>query len=261
MSHTDARERLRTPSPARIHVVLKKEDITDEAVAGKIAIVLDVMFATSTIVAALVAGAREVVPALDPEDARAIAATCPPGSFVLAGERNLDPIPGFATPYPLAISRHEIADKTLVYSTTNGTVALRASVCAARVYAAALINAPATARHVIGTHADLDWVVVCAGSRCNASMEDLYAAGYLVDAFAQSRPGPTMLSDSALAARTIYRAWEPLACLRESRLGRIVLELGQGEELAYAAGVGSTELVCAMESGALRRVSHQGAAD
>ncbi|MDA0224851.1 MAG: 2-phosphosulfolactate phosphatase [Proteobacteria bacterium] len=252
MSHPGARERMRSSSPARIHVVLKKEDITDEAVAGKIAIVLDVMFAT--IVAALAAGAREVVPALDPEDARVIAAACPPGSFVLAGERNLDPIPGFAAPYPLAISRQEIVNKTLVYSTTNGTVALRASVSAARVYAAALVNAPATARHVIGTHADLDWVVVCAGSRRNASMEDLYAAGFLVDAFAQSRPGSTMLSDSALAARTIYRAWEPLACLRESRLGRIVFDLGQADELEYAARIGTAELVCAMESGALRRV-------
>lgn len=245
---------MRTWSPARIHVVLKKEDITQEAVAGKVAIVIDVMFATSTIVAALAAGAREVVPALDPDDARAIAAACPPGSFVLAGERNLDLIPGFAAPYPKAISRHGIVDKTLVYSTTNGTVALRASSPASRVYAAALLNAPATARHVAGAHADLDWVLVCAGSRHNANMEDLFAAGYLVDALEQRRPGAWMLSDNALAARTVYRASEPLTCLRDSRLGRIVVDIGQGEELEYSARLGAADLVCAMDDGIIRRI-------
>jgi len=245
---------MRSWSPARIHVVLKKEDITDEVVRGKVAVVLDVMFATSTIVAALAAGAREVVPALDPEEARSLARALATGSYVLAGEQNLDLIPGFAPPYPRAIAQHAIADRTLVYSTTNGTVALRASHAAAHLYTAALLNAPATARHIAATHADLDWVLVCAGSRSNANMEDLFAAGLLVDAMERERPGRWTLSDNAAAARTVYRAWEPLACLRESRLGRIVAEIGQSAEMEYAARIGAFDLVCAMVHGAVRRV-------
>ena len=243
---------MHTFSPARIHVLLKKEDITQEAVCGKVAIVLDIMFATSTIVAALAAGAREVVPALDPDDARAIAATRPAGSFVLAGEHGLEPIPGFCPPYPLALCKHGLVDKTLVYSTTNGTVALRAASAAAQVYAAALLNAPATARHVAARHADLDWVVVCAGSRRSANMEDLFAAGYFVDALAQQRPGRWMLSDNALAARTVYRAWDPLSCLRASRLGQIVVDIGHSAELEHCARLGASDLVCALDAGTIR---------
>jgi 2-phosphosulfolactate phosphatase len=246
---------MHTWSPARIHVLLKKEDITPESVCGKVAIVLDVMFATSTIVAALAAGAREVVPALDPDDARAIAASRPAGSFVLAGERGLDPIAGFSPPYPLALCSQGIVDKTLVYSTTNGTVALHASTPAAHVYAAALLNAPATARHVGAAHADLDWVVVCAGSRHNANMEDLFAAGYFVDALAQQRPGRWELSDNALAARTVYRAWQPLPCLLASRLGQIVVDIGHREELEYCARLGVSDLVCTMDGGIIRALA------
>ncbi len=245
---------MRSWSPARIHVVLKKEDITDEVVGGKVAVVLDVMFATSTIVGALAAGACEVVPAVDPDEARSFASRRAADSYLLAGEQNLDLIPGFAPPYPRAISRQAIADRTLIYSTTNGTVALRASSAAAHVYAAALLNAPATARHVAAAHVDLDWVLVCAGSRSNANIEDLFAAGYLVDALARERPGRWTLSDNAAVARTVYRAWEPLACLRESRLGRIVADIGQNEELEYSARIGIVDLVCAMAGGAVRKL-------
>jgi 2-phosphosulfolactate phosphatase len=243
----------------RIHVVLKKEDIAADVVAGRIAIVLDVMFATSTIVAALAAGAREVVPAVDPVEARLFGASREAGSYVLAGESNLDLIPGFAPPYPRAIAAHGIAGRSLIYSTTNGTVALRACEPAERVYAAALLNAPATAAHVAARHPDRDWVIVCAGSRSNANMEDLYGAGCLVDAFARVRPGRWDLSDNATEARTIFRACEPLACLRESRLGRIVADLGQEAEIDFSARVGSIDLVCPMQDGSVRSARAGGA--
>ena len=46
---------------AKIHVLLKKEELDGQRLAGKV-VVLDVLFATSSIVAALANGAKEVVP-------------------------------------------------------------------------------------------------------------------------------------------------------------------------------------------------------
>ena len=48
---------------ARIHVLARKEELDGERLPGKVVVVLDVLFATSSIVTALAHGATEVVPA------------------------------------------------------------------------------------------------------------------------------------------------------------------------------------------------------
>jgi len=47
----------------KVHVVLRKEDLDPERLAGKIVMVIDTLFATTTIVTALAHGAAEVLPA------------------------------------------------------------------------------------------------------------------------------------------------------------------------------------------------------
>ena len=59
---------------AKIHVLLKKEELDRERLTGKTVIVLDVLFATSTLVAALGHGAAEVIPTLDGDAALRLAA-------------------------------------------------------------------------------------------------------------------------------------------------------------------------------------------
>ena len=112
-------------------------------------IVLDVLFATTSIAAALAHGATEVIPTLDGDAARAVAAARPPGSFVLAGEYGAETLPGFAHPTPLALLDLPLAGRALVYSTTNGTVAVHKAAGASRVYAAALGNGAAVVEHVV----------------------------------------------------------------------------------------------------------------
>jgi len=45
----------------KVHVVLRKEDVYPERLADKIVMVIDTLFATTTIVTALAHGAREVL--------------------------------------------------------------------------------------------------------------------------------------------------------------------------------------------------------
>ncbi|HEY7723965.1 MAG TPA: 2-phosphosulfolactate phosphatase, partial [Anaeromyxobacteraceae bacterium] len=106
----------------RLHVLLTKEELDGERLPGKVVVVVDVLFATTSIAAALAHGAAEVVPALDAASARAEAASRPPGSWLLAGERDAVTLPGFADPTPLALLRLDLAGRALVYATTNGTV-------------------------------------------------------------------------------------------------------------------------------------------
>ena len=55
--------------------------------AGGTVVIIDVLRASTTIVHALEAGATEVIPCLEVDDARAAAAELPEGSVVLGGER------------------------------------------------------------------------------------------------------------------------------------------------------------------------------
>src|SRR4029079_5631941 len=93
-------------------------------------------------------GATEVIPPVGGAGARAEAQKHPQGSYVLAGELYAETLPGFASPTPLALMEEKIAGRKLIYSTTNGTVALRQSSGADHVYAAALLNGEAVVDRV-----------------------------------------------------------------------------------------------------------------
>jgi 2-phosphosulfolactate phosphatase len=237
---------------AKIHVLLKKEELDGQRLPGKVVVVLDILFATSSIVAALAHGASEVLPTRNGEAALAEARRRPAGSYVLSGELNASTLPGFAHPTPLALLGENLAGKALIYSTTNGTVALHKSSEAAHVYAAALLNGEAVVEHIARAHADETVLLVCSGSADNFNLEDFYGAGYLVSLFAR-RSGPALeLSDAALAARQLHDRAAPLDCLEQSRVGRMMLARGLRHEIGFAAQKGRFEVVPKLGDGRLR---------
>ena len=219
---------------AKIHVLLKKEELDSQRLPGKTVVVLDILFATSSIVAAMAHGAAEVIPTLDGAAARAEAARHPAGSCVLSGELNAETLPGFVHPTPLALLAENLAGKTLVYSTTNGTVAVAKSREADHVYAAALLNGEAVVKHIAQHHGDETVLIVCSGSADNFNLEDFYGAGYLVSLFAQQAQEHEF-TDAALAAMLLHGKCEAGECLRRARVGRMMLERRLDREVAFAA--------------------------
>jgi 2-phosphosulfolactate phosphatase len=238
-----------------LHVILRKEDLDPERLDGKVAVVFDVLFATSTIVTAFAHGVADVLAATDPDAARAAAADLPAGRCLLAGERNLEPIPGFTTYAPLALTREPLAHRRLIYSTTNGTVALGRCAGAAAVYAAALLNGAAVAEHVMARHPDRPVLLVCAGAGGGFNIEDFLGAGYVVDRLLAGAPDVWLASDAAVAARELFRALRERTreCLLDSRLGRLVQAMGQGAEVEHAARVGIYSVVPFLRDGVLVR--------
>jgi len=219
---------------AKIHVLLKKEELDAQRLPGKTVVVLDILFATSSIVAAMAHGAAEVIPTLDGAAAQAEAARHPAASCVLSGELNADTLPGFVHPTPLALLKENLAGKTLVYSTTNGTVAVAKSREADHVYAAALLNGEAVVKHIAQRHADETVLIVCSGSADNFNLEDFYGAGYLVSLFAK-QPQEHEFTDAALAAMLLHTKCEAGECLRRARVGRMMLERRLDREVDFAA--------------------------
>ncbi|MCX5731486.1 MAG: 2-phosphosulfolactate phosphatase [Deltaproteobacteria bacterium] len=218
----------------KLHVLLKKEELDGQLLPGKVVIVLDVLFATTSIATALAHGATEVFPTLDGDAARAMAAGRPAGSFVLAGEFAAETLPGFAHPTPLALLDLSLSGRTLIYSTTNGTVAVRKAAGASRVYAAALGNGAAVVEHVVRRAQGETVLLVCSGSVDAVNLEDFYGAGHLVSHFTRSGTGFD-LSDTALAAQILHDGSDALDCLSRSRVGRMMIERGLRREVEYAA--------------------------
>jgi 2-phosphosulfolactate phosphatase len=237
---------------AKIHVLLKKEELDSQRLPGKVVVVLDVLFATSSIVTALAHGADEVVPALNGEAALQEAARRPEGSYVLSGELNAMTLAGFRHPTPMALLKENLAGKTLIYSTTNGTVAVRKAREADRVYAAALLNGEAMVAQIERAHAGDTVLIVCSGSADNFNLEDFYGAGYLVSLLAR-RPGAYEFSDAAVAARLLHDHCDAMECLAASRVGRMMLSRGLQHEVEFAAQKSRFPVVARLEDGSLRR--------
>ena len=113
------------PDDRDVQVHLLPQLAPPGALGGGVAVVVDVLRATTTIVHALAAGCVSVRPCAELEEARELAAGMRVGRTLLGGERGGVPIPGFE----LGNSPREYTSKvcrgnTLVFTTTNGTRAL-----------------------------------------------------------------------------------------------------------------------------------------
>ncbi len=239
----------------RIHVLTRKEELDPARVAGKVVVVLDILFATTTMVAALAEGAREILPVLDESAARAAAAGLPQDSYLLSGELYAETLPGFVQPTPLALVRHGVAGKRVIYSTTNGTVAIRQSAHAARVYCGSLLNTQRIAEHLVSQHAEAALLVVCAGSGANFNLEDFYGAGYLVDCLVRLLGADADLSDAARCAASLYREARVPQALLECRVGRLMSRRGLAHEVEFACRFDAHPIVPALEGDRLRIVA------
>ena len=232
----------------KLHVLTKKEELDAVRLHGKIVVVLDILFATTTMTAALAHGAREVVPVADEAAAREQAARYPDHARILSGELHAETLPGFVHPAPLALVAHGVGGKSVVYSTTNGTVAMTRAAGADRVYCGSLLNARALTDHILASHPGQTVLVVCAGSANNFNFEDFYGAGYFVECFARRVAD---LSDAAKAALALFRHARAPQALLDCRVGRMMAARGLSHEVEYACRLDAHPVVPVLDEGRL----------
>ena len=233
----------------KVHVLTKKEELDSVRVPGKVVVVLDIIFATTTMVTALANGAKEIVPVADEKAARACAGDYP--GCVLSGELFAETLSGFAHPAPLALVAHGVKDKSVIYSTTNGTVAMTLATGASRVYCGALLNARRLVEHIVREHPRETILIVCSGSGNNFNFEDFYGAGYFAECLL---PHVTDLSDAAKAALALYRQAKAPEALLDCRVGRMMVARGLAYEVEFACRRDVFPVIPAMENGRLRLV-------
>jgi 2-phosphosulfolactate phosphatase len=198
-------------------------------------VVIDTLRATSTIVEALTAGAREVVPAAAADEAVQIAHRLGTDRTLLCGERGARKISGFHLGNsPREYTPEVVAGKTLVLTTTNGTGALLRCRTAARVLIGSLLNAGAVARAVSGAG---EVTILCAGTNGGLSLEDVITAGAIVDEIASAAGVELNGDDGARAAQLLFGlASSDLAgTIGSTDHGKILRTLGMEDDILFCS--------------------------
>jgi len=210
----------------RVHVALTPGEFPELALGGRAALVVDVLRATSLVVAAIKAGCARVIPVANAAAARERARALLPEPVLLAGERGGEPIDGFDLGNsPLDCTPESVGGRNILLTTTNGTAAMLKASEADAAAVAALTNLEAAALWALSTGRDL--TVLCAGDRGSFSLEDAVCAGLLADRIVRAAAG-VALSDAAQAARC-------LGTLYGTRLDRLRRDSGWARHLEVRA--------------------------
>jgi 2-phosphosulfolactate phosphatase len=218
---------------AHVFVHLLPRLIPHGSLRGGVAVVVDVLRATTVMVHALAAGCAEIIPCGEIDEAREIAASLPEGAALLAGERQGLPIPGFDLGNsPGDFTADVCKGKTLVMTTTNGTRAILASLDAERVYIASFGNLRATSTELSVQFLKKDHKhpvhIICAGTDGHISLEDSLLAGALA---AQLVNVPAEHASSCFGndeALMVVCQWNDVERFLERRTLTSLLSLGRG---------------------------------
>jgi len=203
-----------------------------EELAAGVVVVIDVLRASTTITTALAAGAREVIPCAEVEQARqqavemtrklkrrtamvlgggaagvsedsiATVETLEPQPL-LGGERGGLPIDGFDMGNsPLEYTPQSVDGRTIVFTTTNGTQALQVCRAAQRIVFGSFVNFSAIISELTG---DLPIHLLCAGTRGRITREDVLFAGAVVEKLAGPTVEQELLNDEAQIAQEVWK--------------------------------------------------------
>lgn len=213
----------------KIDVAFLPRDIEGCDLSETACIVLDIFRATTTITTAIANNCKAIFPVLSVEDAYAMRDKL--GPVLFAGERQSITITGFDfgnSPYEF--SPDKVQDKTIVMTTSNGTVAIKATEGSFRTYIGSFINARAVCRKARKHGKDI--IVVCAGTDRLFSLEDALCAGLLVELLSNEHDE---ITDAARSALLMYnQAKADLAGVAvNSRNGKRLYNLGKMDDVEY----------------------------
>ena len=224
----------------RLDVYLAPSELTPAALDGRIVAVIDVLRATTTIAAALHAGARTVIPFLETEDAVRTARQYERGEVKLAGERHMVAIPGFDLGNsPLEFTADAVGQQTVLLTTTNGTRALLASDDAKAVFIASYVNFSVTlARLQVALASEHDVAIVCAAREGTPALEDSACAGRFVRELRASNPMLSVNDGAQMCELLATKYGADLAALfRDAEHGRALRAAGFSADLQICAAL------------------------
>lgn len=230
----------------RLDVFLGVGEATPAELAGRVVAVIDVLRASTTIAVALANGARAVIPFESSEDAVARSKSYGRDEVRLAGERRMLTIPGFDLGNsPREFTREVVEGHTVLFATSNGTVALTGINGARDVVVAAYVNfSPVCALLRTALRGGADVAIICAGRDRHFALEDSACAGRYVRVITEALPDVVM-NDAARACALIERQYQDdrARIFADAEHGHALAEAGFAADLAVCAGLDTYPVV------------------
>lgn len=226
----------------RLRVLMTRQEIVPERLAGATVVVLDVFMATTTLLAILENGARTVYPAESLERVDELRNRLGPENVLRGGEQDAARIDGYDHgPFPEEYAPGVVRDRDVVFVTTNGTRALADAAPADRVLLGCLRNAPAVARELEESGTDSVYLV-CAGSAGRFTLEDFLGAATIIS---HMNASDWRLNDAAWLAADFMQGHDGNVqeALKGSRAGRWFFDNDREDAFRFVADVGASDLV------------------
>ncbi|MCA1848830.1 MAG: 2-phosphosulfolactate phosphatase, partial [Actinobacteria bacterium] len=220
--------------------------------AGATAVVVDVFLATTTLLTVLENGARRIFPVASLEEAESARGELDAPNVLRGGEQDAARIDGYDHgPFPEEYPPETVANKDVVFVTTNGTRAIADASPAERVLLGCLRNAPAVARYLEDSRADSVYLI-CAGSAGRFTVEDFLGAATVLS-YMKTREW--RLNDGAWMALDFMERYHgrELEALKRSRAGRWFFEHDRVDTFEFVGEVGASDLVPQVVGGRVRR--------
>jgi 2-phosphosulfolactate phosphatase len=223
----------------RIRFFATAAEASGESFHGSIVIVIDVLRSTSTILAALEYGAARILPVESIETATRLVSLSDRGDKLLAGEQKGLPIEGFDLfNSPSELSRENLAGKTVILATSNGTPAIAAAASKAdRLLICSILNVDSVAGQVSGSD---DLAIICSGNNGRIAGEDLLCGGLLIDALSPPVDEGSLDDSASLSIILARRYGDDIEeFLHSTDRGRQLIALGYGEDISFCSRRGT----------------------
>ena len=203
------------------------------AIGRRSVVVIDVLRATSSMVEALVNGARSILPVSGVDEAVRKADELGRDSVLLCGERDAQPISGFHLGNsPESFTRDAVAGKTLVMTTTNGTSAVLAGAAGTSCVMGSLLNARAVAQRLMELESDA--LLLCSGREGLFALEDALCAGRIAR-HVRELAGKVTGNDGLSATLRLARSAPSVQTLARTAAGRRLEEVGRHDDIVFCA--------------------------
>lgn len=231
----------------RFDVTFSSGQLDELQLRDKNIVVIDVLRSSTTVAVALHNGAREIIPVSSIESAVKISGSLFGEVTLRGGERNGKMIDGFNLGNsPREYSFSNVNGKSIIFCTTNGSVAMHKSRYARNLAIASFVNVSVIVDYI--KEVNSDFLIVCAGRAGvsgSFSLEDAVCAGMILHKLTDNDAGSVELSDAARASLLLYRSLGRSLpkLLKTCDDGQYLTEIGFEEDLKVCGGVDSVPVL------------------
>ncbi len=223
-----------------VDVILSPALLPAYEVNSKIAVIIDILRATTSMCVAFNTGVKRILPVATVNEALLFKDF----DFVIAAERNAVKVPGFDLGNsPFEFENPLLGGKDIAFTTTNGTKAMQLSIQhgAAQVVVGSFLNLTALCHWLNQQKQDI--LLVCSGWKDKANIEDTLFAGAVLS---KLDAAINQEADACAIARSLFNQnrHHLLEAVRSSNHAKRFMALNpQTDDVAYALQIDTMHII------------------